>query len=130
MLKSLGTRIVRAALFATATRGIARFVVGSIDSAPRTSRRDFLRWTVAGTSSFFLLESVAGFVAFLRGGLDCLSGYRAVWIKAALALWIAASHLWSQRRFNCGREAERLLRSYDDLLAPAGRGGALRRDES
>jgi cytochrome b6-f complex iron-sulfur subunit len=64
MLKNLGTRIARAALFASAARGIVRFVVGSIDSAPRTSRRDFLRWTVAGTSSFFLLESVAGFVAF------------------------------------------------------------------
>ena len=67
MLKSLGTRIVRAALLASALRGIVRFVVGSvgsIDSSPRTSRRDFLRWTVAGTLSFFTLESLAGFVAF------------------------------------------------------------------
>ena len=64
MLRSLATRLARAALFASALRGIVRFVVGSIDSAPRTSRRDFLRWTVAGTLSFFTLESVIGFVAF------------------------------------------------------------------
>lgn len=79
------------------------------------------------TAAFSGLSLLAGFVAFLRGGIDSLSGYRAVWIGAALALWIAASHLWSRRRCNWGREAERLLRSYDDLLAPAGRSGVLRR---
>ena len=64
MIHNLAPRLARAALAASAVRGIARFVLGSIDSAPRTSRRDFLRWTVAGTGSFFLLEAAAGFVAF------------------------------------------------------------------
>ena len=38
--------------------------LSQIDSSPRTSRRDFLRWTVAGASAFFLAEAAAGFVAF------------------------------------------------------------------
>ncbi len=57
-------RTVRAALVASAVPSLVRFVAGRYDSAPRTSRRDFLRWTVAGASTFFLAEAAAGFVAF------------------------------------------------------------------
>jgi len=64
MVRGLRTRLWRAALLAAAAPGIVRFIVGRIDSSPRTSRRDFLRWTVAGTSTFFLAETTAGFIAF------------------------------------------------------------------
>ena len=64
MVRGLRTRLWRAAVLAAAAPGIVRFIVGRIDSSPRTSRRDFLRWTVAGTSTFFLAETAAGFIAF------------------------------------------------------------------
>ncbi|MDP9375116.1 MAG: Rieske 2Fe-2S domain-containing protein [Chloroflexota bacterium] len=64
MLGTLGWRLVRAAVGAVAVRGLVRLVLGQLDSAPRTSRRDFLRWTVGGAGTFFLAEAAAGFVAF------------------------------------------------------------------
>ncbi len=64
MLGTPGRRLVRAAVVAVAVRGLARLVLGHLDSAPRTSRRDFLRWTVGGAGTFFLAEAAAGFVAF------------------------------------------------------------------
>src|SRR6266542_1033606 len=64
MLRTLRTRLWRALLLGAAVRGGVPFVVGRIDSSPRTSRRDFLRWTVAGTSTFILAEAAAGFLAF------------------------------------------------------------------
>jgi len=60
----LRTRRVRAALISSAVPTIVSLALGQIDSSPRTSRRDFLRWTVAGASTFFLAEAAAGFVAF------------------------------------------------------------------
>ena len=62
--RSLGNRAVRAALFSSAASAAVRLAVGQYDSSPRTTRRDFLRWTVAGATTFFLVESAAGFVAF------------------------------------------------------------------
>jgi cytochrome b6-f complex iron-sulfur subunit len=62
--QSLGNRAVRAALLSSAASVVARAVVGQYDSSPRTMRRDFLRWTVAGASTFFLVEASVGFVAF------------------------------------------------------------------
>ncbi len=64
MLGTLGRRLVRAGVVAAAARGLARVLLGQRGSAPRTSRRDFLRWTVAGAGTFFLAEAAAGFVAF------------------------------------------------------------------
>jgi cytochrome b6-f complex iron-sulfur subunit len=61
---SLGNRALRAALVSSAASTVARLVAGQYDSSPRTVRRDFLRWTVAGASTFFLVEAAAGFVAF------------------------------------------------------------------
>lgn len=58
------TRILRAVIVATGARWLIGFLLARYDSSPRTSRRDFLRWTVAGTSTFFLAEAGAGFVAF------------------------------------------------------------------
>jgi cytochrome b6-f complex iron-sulfur subunit len=60
----LRTRRVRAALIASAAPTLLRFALGQTDSSPRTTRRDFLRWTVVGASTFFLAEAAAGFVAF------------------------------------------------------------------
>lgn len=60
----LRTRRVRAALLSSAVPTLAGLVLGQIDSSPRTTRRDFLRWTVAGASTFFLAEAAVGFVAF------------------------------------------------------------------
>jgi cytochrome b6-f complex iron-sulfur subunit len=60
----LRTRRVRAALISSAVPTLVSLTLGQIDSSPRTSRRDFLRWTVAGASVFFLAEAAAGFVAF------------------------------------------------------------------
>lgn len=60
----LRTRRVRAALLSSAVPTLAGVLLSQIDSSPRTSRRDFLRWTVAGASTFFLAEAAAGFVAF------------------------------------------------------------------
>lgn len=60
----LRTRRVRAALISSAVPTLVSLALGQIDSSPRTSRRDFLRWTVAGASTFFLAEAAAGFVAF------------------------------------------------------------------
>ncbi len=57
-------RLGRAAGVALAARAVARSLVGRHEAAPRTSRRDFLRWTVAGASTFALAEAAAGFVAF------------------------------------------------------------------
>lgn len=62
--QSLGNRTVRAALLSAAASTAVRLVVAQYDSSPRTSRRDFLRWTVAGVSTFFLAEATVGFVAF------------------------------------------------------------------
>ncbi len=64
MIGTLGKRLLRAGLAAAAAPGLVRLIFGQIDSAPRTSRRDFLRWTVAGAGTFFLAEAAAGFVAF------------------------------------------------------------------
>ena len=64
MVGQLRTRILRAALVASAVPSIVRLLAGRYESSPRTSRRDFLRWTVAGASTFFLAEAAAGFVAF------------------------------------------------------------------
>jgi len=61
---SLERRTVRAALFSSAASAVVRLVIGQYDSSPRTIRRDFLRWTVAGASTFFLAEASVGFVAF------------------------------------------------------------------
>lgn len=55
---------MRAALIASAVPTLVGMALHQIDSSPRTSRRDFLRWTVMGASTFFLAESAAGFVAF------------------------------------------------------------------
>lgn len=60
----LRTRRVRAALLSSAAPTLLSLVLGRIDSSPRTSRRDFLRWTTVGASTFFLAEAAAGFVAF------------------------------------------------------------------
>jgi len=57
-------RRVRSALLASAVPTLLNLVLGQIDSSPRTTRRDFLRWTTAGASTFFLAEAAAGFVAF------------------------------------------------------------------
>lgn len=62
--KSLGNRAVRAALFSSAASVAVRLIASQYDSSPRTTRRDFLRWTVAGASTFFLAEMSVGFVAF------------------------------------------------------------------
>jgi cytochrome b6-f complex iron-sulfur subunit len=62
--KSLGNRAVRAALLSSAASVVVRAVAGQYDSSPRTTRREFLRWTVAGASTFFLAEVSVGFVAF------------------------------------------------------------------
>jgi cytochrome b6-f complex iron-sulfur subunit len=62
--QSLGNRAVRAALLSSAASVVVRAIVGQYDSSPRTVRRDFLRWTVAGVSTFFLAEASVGFVAF------------------------------------------------------------------
>ena len=64
ILQSIPTRLVRAALVASLAPSVASFIAGRYESSPRTSRRDFLRWTVAGASTFFLVEGAAGFVAF------------------------------------------------------------------
>jgi cytochrome b6-f complex iron-sulfur subunit len=61
---NLERRTVRAALFSSAASAVVRIAFGQYDSSPRTTRRDFLRWTVAGASTFFLAEAAAGFVAF------------------------------------------------------------------
>lgn len=58
------TRIIRAVLIASGLRWLLHLLVSQFDSSPRTTRRDFLRWTVAGASTFFLAEAAAGFVAF------------------------------------------------------------------
>ena len=58
------SRRVRAALISSAVPTLVGLALGQIDSSPRTTRRDFLRWTVAGASTFFLAEAAAGFVAF------------------------------------------------------------------
>jgi cytochrome b6-f complex iron-sulfur subunit len=55
---------VRAALFSSAASVAVRVIASQYDSSPRTTRRDFLRWTVAGASTFFLAEMSVGFVAF------------------------------------------------------------------
>jgi cytochrome b6-f complex iron-sulfur subunit len=60
----LRTRRVRAALLSSAVPTLLNLVLGQIDSSPRTTRRDFLRWTTVGASTFFLAEAAAGFVAF------------------------------------------------------------------
>ena len=62
--KSLGNRAVRAALVSSAASMAVRLIASQYDSSPRTTRRDFLRWTVAGASTFFLAEAAVGFVAF------------------------------------------------------------------
>ncbi|HEX5506614.1 MAG TPA: ubiquinol-cytochrome c reductase iron-sulfur subunit [Thermomicrobiales bacterium] len=64
MLDRLFTRLVRAAMVAAAARWLLRFLSGRFDSSPRTSRRDFLRWSAAGAGTFVLAESAAAFVAF------------------------------------------------------------------
>ncbi len=64
MLRMLRSRVWRAALVATMAPRLADLIPGHYDSSPRTSRRDFLRWTVVGASTFFLAEAAAGFVAF------------------------------------------------------------------
>jgi cytochrome b6-f complex iron-sulfur subunit len=64
IFRGLQRRTVRAALAASTVPALARLVVGQYDSSPRTTRRDFLRWTVMGASAFFLAEGVAGFIAF------------------------------------------------------------------
>lgn len=64
ILRTVPTRVVRAALVATIVPSVVRLIAGRYDSSPRTSRRDFLRWTVAGSSTFFMAEAAAGFVAF------------------------------------------------------------------
>lgn len=61
---SLEHRTVRAALLSSAVSAVVRLVAGQYDSSPRTMRRDFLRWTAAGASTFFLAEASVGFVAF------------------------------------------------------------------
>ena len=60
----LRKRLLRAAVISSAVPALVRFVVGQIDSSPRTTRRDFLRWTTAGATTFFLAEAAVGFVAF------------------------------------------------------------------
>lgn len=60
----LRSRRMRAALVSSAVPTLLGLALSQIDSSPRTSRRDFLRWTVVGASTFFLAESAAGFVAF------------------------------------------------------------------
>lgn len=60
----LRNRMIRALLAASAMRWLLQSLLGRYDSSPRTSRRDFLRWTVGGASTFFLAEAAVGFVAF------------------------------------------------------------------
>lgn len=62
--KSLENRAVRAAVVSSVASVAVRAVLGQYDSSPRTTRRDFLRWTVAGASTFFLAEAAVGFVTF------------------------------------------------------------------
>jgi len=57
-------RLIRAVWTASAVRWVLGLLFGRFDSSPRTTRRDFLRWTVAGAGTFFLAEAAAGFVAF------------------------------------------------------------------
>lgn len=64
VLRAIPGRVIRAALVASIVPNVVRLIAGRYESSPRTSRRDFLRWTVAGASTFFLVESAAGFVAF------------------------------------------------------------------
>jgi len=58
------TRRVRAALLSSAASTLVGFALGQFDSSPRTTRRDFLRWTTIGAATFFLAETAVGFVAF------------------------------------------------------------------
>jgi cytochrome b6-f complex iron-sulfur subunit len=60
----VATRLLRAVVAFSAVRWLLRLLFGSFDSSPRTTRRDFLRWTVAGAGVFVLAESAAAFVAF------------------------------------------------------------------
>jgi cytochrome b6-f complex iron-sulfur subunit len=60
----LRSRRMRAALVSSAVPTLLGLALNQIDSSPRTNRRDFLRWTVVGASTFFLAEAAAGFVAF------------------------------------------------------------------
>lgn len=62
--RQLKTRLIRAGLVASVVPALARLVLGRYESSPRTTRRDFLRWTTVGASTFFLAEAAAGFVAF------------------------------------------------------------------
>lgn len=62
--QTLANRALRAAVFSSAASVAVRLVAGQYDSSPRTARRDFLRWTVAGATTFFLAEASVGFVAF------------------------------------------------------------------
>ncbi len=64
MWSGLQSRRMRAALISSAVPTLVGLALDQIDSSPRTSRRDFLRWTVMGASTFFLAEAAAGFVAF------------------------------------------------------------------
>ncbi len=57
-------RRMRAGLVKSAVPTVLGLTLHQLDSSPRTSRRDFLRWTVMGALTFFLAESAAGFVAF------------------------------------------------------------------
>jgi cytochrome b6-f complex iron-sulfur subunit len=57
-------RLVRAVFAFSSVRWVFGLLFGRFDSSPRTTRRDFLRWTVAGAGTFFLAEAAAGFVAF------------------------------------------------------------------
>jgi len=60
----LRKRLLRAAVLSSAVSALVRLVAGQIDSSPRTTRRDFLRWTTAGATTFFLAEAAVGFVVF------------------------------------------------------------------
>lgn len=60
----VATRLLRAVVAFSAVRWLLRLLFGRFDSSPRTTRRDFLRWTVAGAGTFVLAESAAAFVAF------------------------------------------------------------------
>ena len=64
MWAGLRTRRMRAALVSSAVPTLLGLALQQVDSSPRTTRRDFLRWTVVGASVFFLAESAAAFVAF------------------------------------------------------------------
>ena len=57
-------RLGGAAKGAVLVRWLLPTLLGQVDSSPHTTRRDFLRWTVAGVATFALAESVAAFVAF------------------------------------------------------------------